>query len=83
MTTKWYYEKGEKRKIALERTRVNRNKGVVKHSKSYQTLVKRSELLNKPSVVGISASGISNTPDVQKYLKENKLEMRAGIIRKV
>lgn len=84
MTTKWYETKKDKQERALRLARANRGKGIVKHSRSYQTLVRRSELLNKPSVVGISSTGINTKcKDVQSYLKENHLVARAGEIRKV
>jgi hypothetical protein len=83
MTVKWYETKKDKQERALRQARANRGKGIVKHSRSYQTLVKRSELLNKPSVVGISASGINTgCKDVKQYLKENHLTARAGVIKR-
>lgn len=58
--------------------------GKIKHSKSFYKLEKRSQLLDKPSVVAISSTGINTKPkDVKLFMKKNNLVLRAGVIRRV
>ena len=81
---KWYAEKGRYyTKKELRVIEKMKSKPVGKHSKSYYKLQKRVKLLNQPSVVGISTTGIDmKTKDVQTYMKRHKLTERAGVIRR-
>jgi len=82
---KWYTEKGRfYTKRELREMKKMKSKAVGKHSKSYYKLDKRVKLLDKPSVVAISASGINmKTKDVQVYMKKHKLTERIGIIKRL
>jgi hypothetical protein len=86
MTTKWYETKSDKQKRSLAKARLAKQQHLEKqsHTRSYNKLVKRAKLLDNPSVVCVSASGIkSSNKDVQQYLKKNKLCIRAGVLRKL
>lgn len=53
----------------------------IKQSTSLRKLKKRVELSDKPSVMGISTSGLNmKAKDVKTYLKENHLKVKADMI---
>ena len=76
---KWYSEKTEMDK--LRQSRLMTSKPGVKQSTSLRKLKKRIELLDKPSVMGISTHGINmKTKDVKSYLKDSNLKVKADMI---
>ena len=81
---KWFKAKGRfYTKKELRELKKMESKLIGKHSKSYYKLQKRVKLLDKPSIVAISASGINmKTKDVQAYMKKHKLVERIGIIKR-
>ncbi len=79
MAKKWFETK--ENIDTLRKSRLMTSEKGIKQSASLRKLKKRAELLDKPSVMGISTSGLNmKAKDVKSYIKENNLKVKYDMI---